>query len=69
MNTRPNISFTIGRLAQFTTKPTNSCWASLKHLLRYLKGTRTKNIIYGLQSNPAISSEDTNHIKGYTDTD
>jgi len=69
MNTRPNISFAIEYLAQFTIRPTDSCWVFLKHLLRYLKGTRTKDIVYGLQPNPTISSEDTSYIKGYTDAD
>jgi hypothetical protein len=39
-------------------------------LIRYLKGTRTKSIIYGAQPNPAITDNDTAcHIKGYTDSD
>jgi hypothetical protein len=42
----------------------------LKRLIRYLKGTRTKGIIYGAQPNPAITDNDAAcHIKGYTDSD
>jgi hypothetical protein len=41
----------------------------LKRLIRYLKGTRTKGIIYGAQPNPAITDDDVCHIKGYTDSD
>jgi hypothetical protein len=42
----------------------------LKRLIRYLKGTRTKGIIYGAQPNPAITDDDAGcHIKGYTDSD
>jgi hypothetical protein len=39
-------------------------------LIRYLKGTRTKNIVYSIQPNPAITDDDAAcHIKGYTDSD
>jgi hypothetical protein len=41
----------------------------LKRLIRYLKGTRTKGIIYGAQLNPEITDDDACHIKGYTDSD
>ena len=67
MNTRPDIAFTVGRLAQFISNPDSACWAAMKHLLRYLKGTRTKGIIYGLRQ--ITGSENNSHIEGYTDTD
>jgi hypothetical protein len=42
----------------------------LKRLIRYLKSTRTKGIIYGAQPNPATTDNDAGcHIKGYTDSD
>jgi hypothetical protein len=42
----------------------------LKRLIRYLKGTRTKSIVYGIQPNPATTDNNTVcHIKGYTDSD
>jgi hypothetical protein len=47
MNTRPDIAFAVFRLAQYIIKPNSQCWAALKRLIRYLKGTRTKGIIYG----------------------
>ena len=35
-----------------------------------MKGTRTKNIVYGIQPNPAIIDNDAVcYIKGYTDSD
>ena len=67
MNSRPDIAFTVRRLAQFTSNPDSACWAAMKHLLRYLKGTRTKGIIYGLRQ--TTGSEDDSHIEGYTDAD
>jgi hypothetical protein len=39
-------------------------------LIRYLKGTRTKGIVYGIQPNPVTTDDDAAcHIKGYTDSD
>jgi hypothetical protein len=69
MNTRPDIAFAVARLTQYTIKPNSQCWAALKRLIRYLKGTRTKGIVYGAQPNPRITDDDACHIKGYTDSD
>ena len=41
----------------------------MKRLIRYLKDTRTKGIIYSAQSNPVITDDNACHIKGYTDSD
>jgi hypothetical protein len=42
----------------------------LKRLIRYLKGTRTKSIIYGAQPNSITTDNDAAcYIKGYTDSD
>jgi hypothetical protein len=41
----------------------------LKRLIRYLKDTRTKGIIYDAQPNPVTTDDDACHIKGYTDSD
>src|SRR5271155_4052363 len=70
MNTRPNIAFAVARLAQYTKQPNSQCWAALKRLIRYLKGTRTKGIVYGIQPNLVTTDDDAAcHIKGYTDSD
>ena len=70
MNTRFNIAFAVARLTQYIIKPNSQCWAALKRLIRYLKGTGTKGIIYSAQPNPAITDDDAAcHIKGYTDSD
>jgi hypothetical protein len=70
MNTRPDIAFAVTRLTQYTIKSNSQYWAALKRLIRYLKGTRTKSIIYGAQPNPVITNDDTGcYIKDYTDSD
>ena len=38
-STRPDISFAVGTLARFSSKPNKSHWIALKRVLRYLKGT------------------------------
>jgi hypothetical protein len=68
MNTRPDIAFAVARLTQYTIKPNSQCWAALKRLIRYLKGTRTKDIIYGAQPNPRTTDDNACHIKSYTDS-
>jgi hypothetical protein len=68
INTRPDIAFAVTRLTQYTIKPNSQCWAALKRLIRYLKGTRTKGIIYDAQPNPETTDDDACHIKGYTDS-
>jgi hypothetical protein len=70
INTRPNIAFVVSRFAQYITQPNSQCWAALKRLIRYLKGTRTKGIIYDIQPNPVTIDDDAAcHIKDYTDSD
>jgi hypothetical protein len=69
MNTRLDIAFAVARLTQYTIKPNSQCWAALKRLIRYLKGTRIKGIIYGAQPNPGTTDDNECHIKGYTDSD
>ena len=40
IGTRPDIAFTVTRLSQFLTKPTKKHFSAIKHIFRYLKGTR-----------------------------
>ena len=59
--TRPNISYTVGRLASFLDCFALEHWKAAIHILRYLKGTRTYALTLGGQ-NP-IS------LFGYSDSD
>ena len=47
ISTRPDISFAVNRLAQFTRNPKPRHWTAVKRVFRYLKGTRTHGICYG----------------------
>jgi hypothetical protein len=66
MNTRPDIAFVIKRLAQFISNPNYICWVIIKYLLRYLRGTRTKEIIYELRPNWVTTNKDEEN--GYIET-
>ncbi|KIL57786.1 hypothetical protein M378DRAFT_87411, partial [Amanita muscaria Koide BX008] len=45
--TRPDISFAVQRLAQFTRNPKQRHWTAVKRVFRYLKGTKNWGIRYG----------------------
>ena len=46
IQTRPDISFTVQHLSQYTTNLTQEHWTAVKHVLRYLKGTCDEGIVY-----------------------
>jgi len=45
--TRPDIAFTVNRLAQFSSNPKPAHWTAVKRIFRYLKGTRNYALTYG----------------------
>lgn len=44
--TRPDISYAVNTLAQFSSRPYPIHWTAIKRVFAYLKGTRTYGIIY-----------------------
>ena len=46
VGSRPDISFTVSRLAQHVQSPTMNMWTAAKRLLRYIAGTRLLGIVY-----------------------
>ncbi|MBW0569331.1 hypothetical protein O181_109046 [Austropuccinia psidii MF-1] len=64
-HTRPYIMYTVNQLSRYCTNPTAKNWISLKHLLRYLKGTMTYNPIYKKSQSLSLISE----LMGWEDTD
>src|SRR5258705_4127210 len=64
IGTRPDITFTVTRLSQFLTKPTKNHFGAIKHVFRYLKGTRNIKLSfpYSQQQNALI-------LEGFTDSD
>ena len=59
--TRPDIAFTTGKLARHVAKPTIRHMAAVKHLLRFIRSTRNRRLIFGRESNHG------HHLIGYSD--
>ena len=59
--TRPDICFAINRVCQFMHAPTESHWAAVKRILRYLRGTASHGLYITRSSSFALH--------GFTDAD
>jgi hypothetical protein len=60
LGTRPDIAFAVSCLSRFMANPTEQHCTAIKHLFRYLQGTRDLVLVYKGDLKPLI---------GYTDTD
>ena len=56
---RPDIAFAVISLTRFMSAPSESHWEAAKRVLRYLRGTQDKGLIYG----------EINNFLGYCDAD
>ncbi|XP_035212968.1 secreted RxLR effector protein 161-like [Stegodyphus dumicola] len=63
MTTRPDILFSVNCLSQIQEQPTNSAWAGLKQILRYLKGTSELKLLFSKSNSADIM------LNVYVDTD
>ena len=59
--TRPDISHAVGVISRFMHNPGRSYWNAVKHVFRYLAGTKDHGIPFGPNS--------TSGVAGYTDSD
>jgi len=48
--TRPDIAYAVNTLSQFNVKPSRVHWNAVKHVLRYLQGTKSLGITYDMDS-------------------
>ena len=64
--TRPDIAHAVGTCARFASNPGRVHWKALKHVLRYLAGTRDMGIAFGKKLSEGIPH---NCIHGYVDGD
>ncbi|KAG8955677.1 hypothetical protein FRC04_007668 [Tulasnella sp. 424] len=65
--TRPDISYTVAKLAQFNTCPGTAHWKAVKHLFRYLKHTIDLKLTYKpIEGDNQISGE---VFRTYSDAD
>nr|VWO99577.1 Uncharacterized protein [Ganoderma boninense] len=60
VTTRPDIAYTVHRLAKYMANPGRAHWEALKRLVRYLIGTRDLWLVYG---------RDRSGLAGFTDAD
>ena len=60
-NTLPDIYYAVNVLSRFSINPGEPHWEAVKRVMRYLKGTIDKGIVY--------SKEPTGNIIGYCDAD
>ena len=59
IGTRPDIAYSVQRLAQFTQNSRPIHWTAIKRIFRYLKGTRTLGLTYG-GSNEELNNDELN---------
>ena len=57
--TRPDIAYTVGNVARFSSKPTQTHWIAVKRIMRYLNGTPDFGLLYLANDN----------ITGFSDAD
>ena len=57
--TRPNVTFFINLLAEYSSAPTQRHWNGIKHILRYFQGTTDMSLFY--------SKESKQQLLGYAD--
>lgn len=61
IHTRPDIAFAVGRLSQYLSDPAGHHGQALKSLLRYIRSTVNKGIVYG--------DSGSSKVIGYSDSD
>ena len=56
---RPDITYAVGAVARFSSKPSQAHWVAVKRIMRYLSGTLDYGLLYGYNDN----------IAGFSDAD
>ncbi len=64
--TRPDVAYQVSQLARYSANPGRTHWTALKHLLRYLKGTKTLGVQYH-RVNPSGDSMSELKLEAYVD--
>ena len=59
--TRPDLAFVVTRLSQSLEKPSEADWITVKHVMKYLKGSINQKLMYNKADNIEIS--------GFSDSD
>ena len=64
--TRTDLSHAISVVSRFMVDPCREHWFALKWLLRYVKGTANKGLVFGYDSSPVDCSD---AVTGFVDSD
>lgn len=48
--TRSVIAYAVGNVERFRSQPTRQHWRSVKHIMRYLNGTRNYGLLYNKEN-------------------
>ena len=59
--TRPDLAYSIGIVSWYMSNPGRKHWEAVKHILRYLRGTKDARLTFG--------SNNSTEVEGYTDSD
>jgi len=62
-HTRPDIGFAVGYVSRFMAEPREDHLAAVKHLLRYVAGTRDYGLVYPRRSRGELE------LTGFSDSD
>lgn len=63
VQTRPDIAFAVSYLSRFNSRHNDSHWSAVKHLLRYVKRTRSHKLVFGSKR------AQNGFVEGYADAD
>lgn len=63
VQTRPDLAYAVSYLARFNSRHNNSHWSAVKHLLRYVKRTRSFRLTFGSGKGQNLA------VEGYADAD
>ena len=64
--TRPDLAYAVSMVSRFISNPGKEHWQELKQILRYIKGTTKKDLVYSGARNKC---NDHNMVKGFVDSD
>ena len=59
--TQPNLAYVVGVVSRYMSNPGKKHWEAIKHILRYLRGTKDAQLTFG-SANPT-------EVEGSTDSD
>ena len=59
--TRPDLAYVVGVVSRYMSNPVRKHWEAVKHILRYLRGTKDAWLTFG--------SNNSTEVEGYTNSD